>query len=114
MAAITAPVAQDTTSVWGHVQNFGKTVGNGFVFVGEKIADGAKKVAEFVAPMFQAIGKFFAEQFENISDFVKEHKSEAIIGLVTFGLGIILMGLFHAMCCSSSRPDAPETSATKA
>lgn len=105
MAAIAEPVAQESVGFWGHIQNAGKAVGNGFLFVGEKTGEGAKKVAEFVAPLFQAIGKLFAEQFGNLSDFLKEHKTEAIIGLVSFGLGIILMGLFNAMCCSSSRPD---------
>ncbi len=106
MASIAQPAAQESTSVWGHIQNFGKTVGHGFVVVGEKIGEGATKVYEYVKPFFQMIAKFFAEQFENLRDFLKEHKTEAIIGLVTFGLGIILMGLFHAMCCSGSRPDA--------
>ena len=101
--------AQESTSVWEHIQNFGKTVGDGFVWLGEKIGEGAMKVYDFVKPFFQMIGKFFAEQFENLKDFLKEHKSEAIVGLVTFGLGIILMGLFHAMCCSGSRSDSKST-----
>lgn len=93
---VTPPVAATTgTSTWGSIGIFFSSIGNA-------IGTAAVKVYEFVKPLFVAIGKFFANMYVHVRDFIAEHKTETIIALVAAGVGAIVYGLSHALCCDKT------------